>query len=303
MTDKHPSPVSSSLTDEDLQRAVRYLLQLAIEWNTDGAAYEGGAALLKRVVTLLDNHRTRRQALKRRADVVELVEPIMDRFRGERANLFTRQDTGETVSKWLGRRGIIMGPEDAERMLGRGVRAGAKKRTEKERLLAQLAEVAGTSQSELEKLLAVIEHGKQKNGRLGNELLHERAVRDRPPSTTEMVLYAIHALGVDEATGQAIGELMPLSQLEGDLDDRNDAAAIFNEGSRVASGRARAKLSDDGKGATAAQPAPTKSTARLTRGVSAKTNVTTKASVATKATVTASQAKKHTASRTKSLRK
>lgn len=250
MTDKDPAASSLAFTDEDLHRAVRYLLQLAIEWQTDRAAYEDGAAVLERVVTLLNEHRARRQSLRRRADVVELVEPIMDRFRGEDANHYPRSQTCETVSKWLRRRGIILTTAEVRKLLERPARHGARKRTRKERLLDQLAELAGTSQSEFEKLLAVIEYGKPKAGKLGNELLHERAARDRSPSTTEMLFYVLDALDIDVAIGQRIAALMPVVHLEDDVADRSDAADILKEGSRIASESVRAKDRNGGKTAT-----------------------------------------------------
>ena len=220
-----------------MRQAVRYLLQLAIEWETDAAAYENGVELLKDVVTELNGHRARREALKRKSQLAELVQPIMERLRTENPGLWSGT-TCATISRWLLRRGIHQTPTEVEALLSQPVRRGARSRTRREQLLDKLAQLAGASQSDFEKLVTVVEHGKGKEGRLGNALLHERAARDRAPSVTEMLLYALLALDIDETTGQQIAKLMPWGGLEDDVEDRRTAAEIWLAGSRLAEERA-----------------------------------------------------------------
>lgn len=234
-----------ALSEQRLNAAISYLLQLAVEQQTDTAAYANGAALLERLVAELEAHRQERLVLKRLALVAELVEPIMDRLRLEDLKLdesniaagpTRRSETCSTLSKWLRRKGIARTPDEVRRLLEQPVRNGARKRTKREVLLDQLASLVDASQSDFEKVVAVVERGKTKKGRLGNPLLHERAALDAPPTKIEMLLYALHALDVDEETGQQIVALLPDEQIElmyETIDEREHAAEVLAAGIRM----------------------------------------------------------------------
>lgn len=238
----HRSPRVAALTDKSVQRAVRYLLQLAMEWESDRAAYEDGAAVLAHVSELLEAHRKRRAAMKTKALVAELVAGIMERFQLEDLGEVYRYETCRTVVKWLRRVGIERSEEEVKALLADPpVRRGARTRTRREHLLGKLAELVGASQSDFEKLVNVVERAKENPGRLGNPLLHERAATDSMAGQHEMLVFAMDTLGIDVPTGREIVRLLSLEQIHEDGAGRRHAATLLADGQRAKAARRGAR--------------------------------------------------------------
>jgi hypothetical protein len=253
------APLRSTLLDEDLERAVRYLLQLVVEWSVDGALYEGGAEILRSVVTTLNEHRARREALKRQAQLVELVGPITQRLTEEAGRSLHPARTLEAISKWLARRNIALTPAQVSMLLRQPIRGGARARSLREQVLDRLGSLAGSSQSDFEKLLTVIESHKDKPGKLGNSLLHERAARDRTPPTAMLIAVTFDALGIDEGTGQKIVGLLPPAYIEDYMEECVALAELLKAGLQLKrDGRRKIKdVKSHDSGTPSASPATT----------------------------------------------
>lgn len=119
------------------------------------------------------------------------------------------------------------------------VRAGSRGRTRKERLLDQLAQFAGTSQSDFEKLAAVVASGVVNPGRVGNDLLRERAARDAAPDKSLMLTVAFDALDIDRETGRRLLELMPPVYVEEYAEERSLLGQLYEKGSKLGGARMR----------------------------------------------------------------
>lgn len=225
------------LSDERIHAAIRYLLQLAVEYQTDRASYADGTDVLEQVASVLEAHCSHRRSMKRIALVAELVEPIHERLKLVAGGAVMRSDAYGTISRWLRRKGIKRTPDEVAELLERPIRNGAKRRTARERLLDRLAFLLGISQSQLEKVVGVAERGKPTKGRLGTPLLHERAAIDPVPSRTELLVYALHALGVDADTGQRIVALFGEEQLDAvydSIEERAQAAEVLDAAKKAA---------------------------------------------------------------------
>jgi hypothetical protein len=237
--DDDDAPALSTPPMADVDDAIRYLLQLAIESDAGGGAYEGGGALLTRVVVALNAHYARRVRRRREALVVEMVDPIVDLLECVGDTPPFSPDTLRTICKWFARRGFALEPLQVAALLQSPLRQGARDRSVAERALERLAQFADASQSELEKLHAVIKHGKTKAGRLGNVHLHDRAFYDMEPGASFLLLRALVALGVEEEKREQILSLLPPLYSDEYLEDAGQLADIHDAGQRLAAERRR----------------------------------------------------------------
>lgn len=181
----------------ELNRAIRYLLQLAVELE-NGADGEDRAAVLARVVEELERHRIIREQRKLRVRLAELVPLIMRRFELEdRKEDFTlRSVTVGRIVTWLRDRGLHLDASKVEALLARRPRAAANTRSQRERLIDQLASLVGTSQSDLEKLVLAIGRGGDGDGPLGTEAARQKAAMDEAPPTSALFEYVVAELGI-----------------------------------------------------------------------------------------------------------
>jgi hypothetical protein len=228
---RRASPRSAALSDYNVLRAIRYMLQLGLEWRADRAAYRDGAAVLAVVAERLEEHRQRRLALKRKAQLAELVPTIMERLEEQERGYVYPSETRNAVMRWLKRVGINCTEHQVKALLELKPRQHARERTRRERLTAGLADLIGASQSDLEKAVDVASRGKENAGRLGNAMLHERAAMDRMSGPHDMLNLAMDAIDMDVSTRSAIQRLLSLDQIKLDEADREQAAKYLRDGS------------------------------------------------------------------------
>jgi hypothetical protein len=186
------------LSDDELHEAIRYFAQVALESRVDPIGYQGTHELLRRIAVDLAAHRALRVDLRRRALIAEIVDNVVESEQLAAKGVIATSEHWERVAKWLRRVGLSATAEQARTIFSAPPRYGARARTRKELVLDQLAAVAGTSQSDLEKLVAVSERGATTGGRLGNAQLQERAASDVLPSTKEAFLFVCEAFGIDD---------------------------------------------------------------------------------------------------------
>jgi hypothetical protein len=182
-----------------LERAIRYLLQLGVELE-NGMDDEDRAKVLSRVVGELERHREEREHRKRSVLVAELVPLIMTRLEREHAGHTARSVTCAQIVTWLRLRGIRVSAEQVAALLKQAPRRGAQARSQRERLVDQVASLIDTSQSALEKLTHAMASGAKRvgPGPLGSDHARARAAADDAPPTSALVEYVADLLGVND---------------------------------------------------------------------------------------------------------
>lgn len=167
---------------------------MELESGEDG---EDRAAVLARVVDELERHRTTREQRRLRVRLAELVPLIMKRFELEQSESTLRSVTVGRIVTWLRERGLRLDTSEVKALLARPARHGASARSQRERLVDQLASLVGTSQSDMEKLVHAIAREADRGGPLGTEAARRKAGLDEAPPTGALAEYVVDVLGLD----------------------------------------------------------------------------------------------------------
>ena len=236
---RKPSARTAALTDDSVRRALRYVLELGLEWQIDRAAYEDGAAVLANVAALLENHRERRVTLRRKALLAELVGPLMELLEQQAQGGISRVDMATKATKWLRRAGVHCTEQQAASVLDTTPPRTneARARTRRERLSAKLAELVGASPSDFEKTVDVAARATENPGRLGNALLRERAAVDGMSGRNETLVFVMGVLDIDAVTVSKVMKLLPREQMDEDVAERERAATLLAAGLQLKAAR------------------------------------------------------------------
>jgi hypothetical protein len=224
-----------TLTVERLCRAIRYQLQLAVEWQTDGAVYQDGVVTLADVVTTLLEHEERRAIDKKTALFVSLV-PLMREHLLRVVAGKPWIDEAEPLRRQLRESGLGIFLGHVNFVLKNPVRAGARARTATERVTDQIGQLAERalgsplSQSDLEKAEAVAFRGAETDGKLGNAPLFARALADFPPPKVELLLQAFSALDVEREVVERCLPGIDWDALLAGFDERAELGEVVNAG-------------------------------------------------------------------------
>jgi Rad3-related DNA helicase len=176
MSKKPNAQPSAELSEESVLEALRYHLQLSIEWMTDRGAYERSGRLLDTLGRALLKHRDARRHRHEVASSKELISALAEI---EEA-IESPQARAEKIRHWLARRGIHLDFDEVLLRMKRAKTSSTRGRSFAERASELLAELTGTSDSTLQGI------GKAKGGRFGDRDYFERARRDVLPVNEEI---------------------------------------------------------------------------------------------------------------------